>query len=289
MPRIVLDHLSLTFTLRQSRKTTLKEYLLRGLFLQSANPRVAIHALNDISFTASDGERVGIIGHNGAGKSTLLRVLAGVYPPTGGSISVSGRICSLFEIGLGFEMEANGWDNIAYRGYLQGETPRTLKGKMNEIAEFSELGDFLNVPVRFYSAGMLMRLAFAISTAVEPEVLLIDEVLSVGDLAFQHKAQARMKAMMSKSRLMVMVSHDLNSIQNMCSKVIWLEKGAVRLIGDPVEVCAAYTRSVAPPDAPHPVGAPAPVAAGGAAEPPSEGVAPHAPSAAEEAVQKVAA
>ncbi len=255
MPRIELDNLSLTFTLRAARKTTLKEYLLRGLFLQSANPKVAIHALNGVSFKAGEGERIGVIGHNGAGKSTLLRVLAGVYPPTAGTRLVEGKICSLFEIGLGFEMEANGWDNIAYRGYLQGETPRTLKAKTPEIAEFTELGDFLNIPVRFYSAGMLMRLAFAISTAVEPEVLLVDEVMSVGDLAFQKKAGDRMKGMMSQSRVMVMVSHDLTSIRKLCTHVLWLQHGGVVMQGSPNEVCDAYIRSVAP--AAEPVAQPA--------------------------------
>lgn len=250
MPRIELDNVSLTFTLRATRKTTLKEYLLRGLFLQSANPKIAVHALNGVSLSAGAGDRIGIIGHNGAGKSTLLRVLAGVYPPTSGSRVVTGKICSLFEIGLGFEMEANGWDNIAYRGYLQGETPRSLRAKTPEIAEFTELGDFLNLPVRFYSQGMLMRLAFAIATAVEPEVLLVDEVLSVGDMAFQSKAADRMRAMMAKSGAMVMVSHDLSSIRRMCTHVLWLQHGAVVMQGNPDEVCDAYVRSVAPAAAP---------------------------------------
>lgn len=246
MPRIELDNVCLTFTLRAAKKTTLKEYLLRGLFLQSANPKIAVHALNGVSLKAGPGERIGVIGHNGAGKSTLLRVLAGVYPPTTGTRTVEGKICSLFEIGLGFEMEANGWDNIAYRGYLQGETPRTLKAKVSEIAEFTELGDFLEMPVRFYSAGMLMRLAFAIATAVEPEVLLVDEVLSVGDLAFQAKAADRMRAMMSRSGAMVMVSHDLTSIRKLCTHVLWLQHGSVVMQGRPDDVCDAYVRSVTP-------------------------------------------
>lgn len=252
MPRIELDNVSLTFTLRQTRKTTLKEYLLRGLFLQSANPKVAVHALHGVSFTAKEGERIGVIGHNGAGKSTLLRVLAGVYPPTSGRRVVEGKICSLFEIGLGFEMESNGWDNIAYRGYLQGETPRSLKKKIGEIADFSELGDFLNIPVRFYSAGMLMRLAFAIATAVEPQILLVDEVLSVGDLAFQKKAHDRMKGMMSKSQVMVMVSHDLSSIRQYCTHAVWLQHGGVVMQGDPHDVCMSYYQSVTPGFVPPP-------------------------------------
>jgi ABC-type polysaccharide/polyol phosphate transport system ATPase subunit len=154
---------------------------------------------------------------------------------------VVGRISSLFDIAVGFEPEASGWDNIAYRCYLQGETPRSVRGKLDEIAEFSELGKFLDVPVRCYSAGMMVRLAFAVATAIDPEILLIDEVLSVGDLAFQEKARRRMQEMMAKARLMVLVSHDLESLARLCSKVVWLEQGRVRAIGPPEETIAAYT------------------------------------------------
>ena len=255
MAKIELNDASLTFTIREQRRVTLKEYLVRGLFLQSRNPVVAVHALSQINLQAHDGDRIGIIGHNGAGKSTLLKLLAGVYPPTSGSRLVEGRICSLFDIALGFETDANGWDNITYRAYLQGETPRTLKKKMDGIAEFSELGDFLNIPVRYYSAGMMIRLAFSIATAIEPEVLLIDEVLSVGDLAFQQKAQKRMRTMMESARLMVVVSHDLASVESMCNRALWLQHGGVVKEGDPAEVVAAYTRSVTPPEEAHPVGA----------------------------------
>ena len=180
MAKIELDDVSLTFTIRQQRKVTLKEYLTRMLFLPSRNPKVAVHALKGITLSAADGDRIGIIGHNGAGKSTLLKMLAGVYPPTRGTRHVEGRVCSLFDISLGFEHEANGWENIKYRAYLMGETPASLEKKIHGIAEFSELGDFLNIPVRYYSSGMLVRLAFSISTAINPEVLLIDEVLSAG-------------------------------------------------------------------------------------------------------------
>ncbi len=254
MARIALSDASLTFSLRKSRNVTLKQYLLKGMFLDSFNPRVNIHALADVTLTATDGDRVGVIGHNGAGKSTLLKMIAGVYPPTRGTVQVDGRICSLFEITLGFEGEASGWDNIRYRGYLQGETPKTLAGKVDEIAAFSELGEFLNIPVRFYSAGMMIRLAFAIATAANPEILLIDEVLSVGDAAFQAKATKRMKEMMSRSRLMVMVSHDLGSIRELCTRAVWLEKGRVVMQGDPAAVVEAYKASVAPVADAHPVG-----------------------------------
>src|SRR5215213_5711828 len=156
MAKIDLSDVSLTFTVRQQKRVTLKEYLVRGLFRRSAGGSLAVHALSGINLTARDGDRVGVIGHNGAGKSTLLKLIAGIYPPTRGTRAVKGRICSLFDISLGFEPEASGWDNITYRAYLQGETPATLKSKIDEIAEFAELGDFLNVPVRHYSAGMLM-------------------------------------------------------------------------------------------------------------------------------------
>lgn len=254
MAKIELNDASITFTIRQQRKVTFKEYLVRGLFLPSRNPTVAVHALSQINLLAEDGDRIGVIGHNGAGKSTLLRLIAGIYPPTSGSREVDGRICSLFDIALGFEPDANGWDNITYRAYLQGETPKSLRSKMHGIAEFSELGEFLNIPVRYYSAGMMIRLAFSIATAIEPEILLIDEVLSVGDLAFQQKAHKRMREMMANARLMVMVSHDLNSMASMCNRAIWLQHGTVMSAGKPEEIVKAYTRSVAPPEEAHPVG-----------------------------------
>ncbi len=253
MARIELSGVNVTFSLRQTRRVTLKEYLLKGLFLTSVNPVVSIHAINDLTLTLRDGERLGIIGHNGAGKTTLLKMLAGVYPPTSGTRIVEGRICSLFDISVGFEGEACGWDNISYRGYLQGETPTSLKRKRQEIADFSELGDFLNIPVRYYSAGMLVRLAFAIATATEPEVLLVDEVLSVGDLAFVNKAKERMRQMMRKSSLMVLVSHDLESVMEFCTRALWMEHGRVLMDGPPKDVVAAYQASIAPiPETPLP-------------------------------------
>lgn len=244
MAKIELDDVSLTFTVHQHKRVSLKEYLVRGLFRRSNNPPFSVHALAGVNLSARDGERVGVIGHNGAGKSTLLKLLAGIYPPTAGTRTVEGRVCSLFDISLGFEPEATGWDNITYRAYLQGETPATLKGKVDAIAAFTELNDFLNIPVRHYSAGMLMRLAFSIATTIEPEILLVDEVLAVGDLAFQQKAQARMKEMMDSARLMVLVAHDLTTVKNMCNRVLWMQHGAVVMDGPPDEVIEAYVESV---------------------------------------------
>ncbi|HEV3204747.1 MAG TPA: ABC transporter ATP-binding protein, partial [Gemmataceae bacterium] len=149
-----------------------------------------------------------------------------------------------FDIAMGFETDATGWENIFFRGYLQGETPKSVRDKMQPIADFSELGDFLNMPVRYYSAGMLVRLAFSIATAIEPEILLVDEVLSVGDMAFQVKARQRMLEMMTRAQLIVMVSHDLESVAKLCERGVWLDHGQIRHVGPINEVIAAYTNHV---------------------------------------------
>jgi ABC-type polysaccharide/polyol phosphate transport system ATPase subunit len=244
MARIELDKVSLTFRVRQHRRVTLKEFLVRQMFRRSVNPLIEVRALQDVSLSIREGERLGIIGHNGAGKSTLLKLLAGIYPPTRGRRVVEGQISSLFDLALGFEMDGTGWENIAYRSYLQGRTPKEVRANLQSYADFSELGRFLDMPVRYYSAGMMVRLAFSISTAIEPEILLIDEVLSAGDMAFQQKAQQRMRDMMAKARLIVLVSHDLNSIAKLCDQVVWMDHGQVRMLGPSAGVIAAYTASV---------------------------------------------
>jgi ABC-type polysaccharide/polyol phosphate transport system ATPase subunit len=241
MAKIELDRVSLTLTVRQQKRVPLKEFLVR----RSAESVLEVRALEDITLQVREGERVGLIGHNGAGKSTLLRVLAGIYPPTAGRCVVEGEVSSIFNIVLGFEPDSTGWENICYRGYLQGETPRTIRAKMQPIAEFSELGHFLDMPVRHYSAGMKIRLAFAIATAIEPEILLVDEVLSVGDRAFQEKAGLRMREMIAQARLIVLVSHDLEALANLCDRLVWLDHGRIRQVGTPDEVVDAYLGQVA--------------------------------------------
>jgi ABC-type polysaccharide/polyol phosphate transport system ATPase subunit len=247
MAHIELNRVSLTFHVRKCGRVTLKEFLVRQMYRRSVNPIMEVRALQDVSLRIGEGERVGIIGPNGAGKSTMLKLLAGIYPPTHGRRIVEGQISSLFDIALGFELDASGWENIMYRGYLQGETPATIRDKIQGIADFSELGDFLNMPVRYYSAGMLVRLAFSIGTAIEPEVLLVDEVLSVGDMAFQTKARTRMREMMSKAQLIVMVSHDLSSLAQFCTRGLWMDHGCLRMDGPIDDVIAAYTSSVTAP------------------------------------------
>jgi ABC-type polysaccharide/polyol phosphate transport system ATPase subunit len=240
MVLIDLDRVSLEFRVRQFKRLTLKEFLVRGMFKRSANPIMHVKALQEVTLKVAEGERLGILGHNGAGKSTLLKLLAGIYPPSSGSRQVIGRISSLFDIALGFEPDSNGWENIHNRGYLQGETPRSIRAKVDRIAEFSELGQFLDMPVRYYSAGMMVRLAFSIATAIEPEILIVDEVLAVGDLAFQQKAGQRIREMMSQARMIVMVSHQLDSLANLCTRCLWMDHGRVKLEGVPGTVIAAY-------------------------------------------------
>ena len=247
MAIIDLDKVGLTFKVREKGRIAFKEFLVRRLFWKSVNPYREVRALQDVTLKMGDGQRIGIIGHNGAGKSTLLKLLAGIYPPTSGKRIVKGRISSLFDIALGFEVDASGWENIAYRSYLQGETPKSLRTKIDPIAEFSELGDFLNMPVRYYSAGMIVRLAFSIATAIEPEILLVDEVLSVGDMAFQEKARQRIHEMIAKAELIVVVSHDLESLAKVCNTAIWMDHGTVRQTGPVQEIIDAYKGSVQAP------------------------------------------
>ncbi len=240
MKLIELDDVSLRFHVHCQDRTSLKEYLLHGLFRGRKQSMLEVKALEHIDLVVEQGERVGIIGHNGAGKSTMLKLLAGIYPPTSGTRRVSGRVSSLFDISLGFEPDANGWDNIRFRSYLQGETPRSVHAHLQAIADFSELGEFLDMPVRYYSSGMLVRLAFSVATAIEPEILIIDEVLSAGDCSFQAKAQQRMHTLISHAQAVVVVSHDLASLKKTCSRFLWLDHGRIRMSGPAGDVIPAY-------------------------------------------------
>jgi ABC-type polysaccharide/polyol phosphate transport system ATPase subunit len=242
MTHIQFDHVDLEYPVRENQMVTFKEFVLHGLFRKARTGARSIKALTDLSFQIQDGERVGIIGLNGAGKSTLLRTIGGIYPINRGSRIVRGSICSLFDIALGFEQNATGWQNIYFRSYLQGETPKTIKPKLKEIEEFTELGDFLNLPIRCYSTGMLMRLAFAVATSRCPEILLIDEVFGTGDLVFQKKAEARMRDFLHKARIVVMVGHQLEFLKEFCTSIIWLHRGSIHMMGPTRQVIQAYTR-----------------------------------------------
>ncbi|MBP0628106.1 ABC transporter ATP-binding protein [Cupriavidus sp. AcVe19-1a] len=202
--------------------------------------RVVVRALEGLSFTLRDGDRVGLLGHNGAGKSTLLRLLSGVYEPSSGNARIKGEIGSLIDISLGIDPEATGRENIYLRGGLLGMTKAQITSQIENIIEFSELGDFVDMPLRTYSTGMHLRLAFAVSTIVRPEILLMDEWLSVGDEGFKHKAEARMTELVQSTNILVIASHSRDLVLHTCNRVIWLEHGKVRMDGDPQSVVPAY-------------------------------------------------
>ena len=204
-----------------------------------------VSALRGINLEIQQGERVALIGHNGSGKSTLLRAMAGIYPLASGSIRVSGKLGALLELGLGFESEATGRENIYYRGMSMGYSRRALAKLEGEIVAFCGLGDFIDLPVRTYSAGMYVRLAFAISTAFSPEVLLVDEVFGAGDAAFAHKAVARMEEIVRQSGIFVMATHDLALVEKVCSRAIWLEAGRIVADGPTDTVLAEFQARMA--------------------------------------------
>jgi ABC-type polysaccharide/polyol phosphate transport system ATPase subunit len=240
MARIELENMGLKFEVTSRGPLRPQDRLLRRLLPGLCAPAMEVHALRNINLVLNDGDRIGIIGRNGSGKTTLLKVLADIYPPTSGRRRVRGRISSLFDIVLGFEMDATGWENIAYRGYLQGETPRSIRAKIDDVAEFSELGRYLGMPVRYYSAGMRIRLGFAISTAIDPDILLVDEAFNAGDLAFREKARQRIQEVLRKARIVVAVSHDHEVLTSFCDRVVWLDQGQIRAVGPTRPMIAAY-------------------------------------------------
>lgn len=243
MSEIKLDHVDLVFKVWRDKR--IKDILIRGSRrFNTYETDGTVHALRDLDISIRDGERVAIIGHNGAGKSSLLKMVAGIYPPTSGEMMVDGRISSMFELATGFEMESNGWDNIYLRGLMLGEKPDKIREKMREIAEFSELGDFLNMPVKYYSSGMFLRLAFSVSTSIEPDILLLDEVVAAGDAAFIKKATQRMHELIDTAKVMLYVTHSMQQAVEMCNRCIWLERGSIIMDGTPKEVTDAYLTSM---------------------------------------------
>lgn len=243
MALIAVKNVSIEFQVDAERPTTLTSAVAQFLNRRRRTPRI-VRALQSVSLTIQAGERVGIIGPNGAGKSTLLKVMARIYPPHGGEVKIEGHVCPLFEFATGFEMEANGWDNIRTRALLLGMPARQIEEKIEEIAQFTDLGDFLDLPVRCYSSGMLLRLAFATSTAVNPEILLLDEVMAAGDAAFIERARARMDALMERASIVVFASHSLGMLPKFCERTIWLDHGRVVLDGDTRDVVGAYKKSL---------------------------------------------
>lgn len=262
MASISLRNASVAIPVYATGNNSLKSTLLRkavgGRFAQ-AGSNLIVNALSDISLEARDGERIGLVGHNGSGKTTLLRLLAGVYPPTSGSVHVVGRISPMFDISLGMSPDATGIENVKVCGGLWGLSRGEIEASIDDIVEFTDLGDYLNIPVRTYSAGMLLRLSFAIATLRQPEILLLDEVIGVGDSSFQAKAKARLEKIVTRSRILVVSSHSDLIIRSLCEKVIWLDKGNMAAFGGVDDVLGAYNASVAKAateaDGPEPVAA----------------------------------
>jgi ABC-2 type transport system ATP-binding protein/lipopolysaccharide transport system ATP-binding protein len=235
---ISVRDLTMRFRMVNDRIFGLKEYLV-----QMIRGRLKFHqfeALKHVSFDVKKGDIMGVIGDNGAGKSTLLKVISGILKPTEGSVSVYSNVVPMLELGSGFDTELSGRENIFLNGAILGYSARYLKSKFDEIVAFSELSEFLEVPLRNYSSGMIVRLAFSISTVVEPDVLIVDEILAVGDAAFQEKSKKRMHELMRDGTTVLFVSHDLSQIREMCDQVLWLERGSVKLIGETQAVCDAY-------------------------------------------------
>ena len=240
---ISLEHISVHYRSPEERIGTLKEYAIR--FLQQRVHYKEFLALHDISLEIFQGDIFGFIGRNGAGKSTLLKVISRVLIPTHGRVWIKGRVSPLLELGAGFHPELTGIENVFLNGTLLGHSRSDIEDHLDEITEFAELGAFIDAPIRTYSSGMLARLGFAVATSWIPEVLLLDEVLSVGDEAFRRKCQLRMEDFRSKGTTTILVTHDLNSARTLCSKIAWLDAGTLKLIGEPDTVIKSYQGAIA--------------------------------------------
>ena len=237
-PIISIYHVSMRFNLSKEKHESLKEYFVA--LLHGGVRFDEFFALDDVSFDIMPGDFYGLIGLNGSGKSTLLKVISGVYKPSAGKVTVNGTIAPLIELGAGFDMDLTARENIYLNGTVLGYTPMYFDSKFDDIVEFSELQEFLDVPLKNYSSGMVARLAFSVATIVNPEILIVDEILSVGDIAFQAKSEAKMLSMIQGGTTVLYVSHSLESIKKLCDRVVWLEHGKVVEIGEAKEVCDRY-------------------------------------------------
>ncbi len=244
MARILFKNVSIEIPVFNATGRSLTSSLLKvatgGKLDADPQGHVRVKALANVSFSINEGEKVALLGHNGAGKSTMLRALGRVYAPTKGTAEVNGEIGSLIDIGLGINPEATGRENVFIRGQLLGLTKKEITVKYQEIVDFAELGDFMEMPVRTYSSGMHLRLAFAVSTVVRPEILLMDEWLSVGDADFQHKAEERLRDLVSETKILAIATHSRELVESVCNRAIWLEHGQIKMDGPVSKVSKAY-------------------------------------------------
>lgn len=240
---IKVNNVSMKFNLGIEKNFSLKQFFIDVLSpkkRKDKKQKSEFWALSDVNFEVAKGEVVGFVGSNGAGKSTLLKVIAGVMKPTKGNVEIGGNICPMIELGAGFDMDLTARENIFLNGAVLGYTKQFIEQKFDEIVAFSELQDFLDVPVRNFSSGMVARLAFSIATIVDPEILIVDEILSVGDIAFQQKSENKMRSMIGGGTTVLFVSHSVNQIKSLCDRVVWLDHGKVKKIGPAKEICEEY-------------------------------------------------
>ncbi len=243
--KIVLENVSLKFRIYKDPSPTLKETVVNFLARRKRKvPVTEFYALKNINLSLSGGDRVGIIGLNGAGKSTLLKMIVGIYPPTTGVIEVHGRVTPMIEIGTGFDVELSGRENIYINGALLGYSREEMRIREKDIIEFSELGEFIDLPVKYFSSGMYGRLAFSIATMVDPEILLVDEIFSAGDAHFVKKGTDRMMHLFQNSKIVAYVSHSMDQIRSLCNQVIVLRKGEIVNQGSPDEMVDYYTTRI---------------------------------------------
>ncbi len=236
---INVEHVTMEFKITKDKIDTLKEYVIRTI-KRNKKEKEKIRVLDDITFKVYRGDKVGILGFNGAGKSTLLKILAGIYEPTSGKIQINGKVAPLLELSAGFDKNYSGKNNIYLNGAFLSMDKEFLDERYDEIVEFSELGEYINYPVKNYSSGMRAKLGFSIATLVEPDILIVDEILSVGDIKFRKKSSEKINQLMSEGVTVLLVSHSINQVRKICDKCIWIDNGKIVMEGEANEVCDAY-------------------------------------------------
>jgi ABC-type polysaccharide/polyol phosphate transport system ATPase subunit len=239
---ISVNNVSMEFNLSKEKIDNFKEYIIK--FIKRDIEHDNFWALKNVSFNIKKGDRIGIVGLNGAGKSTLLKIISGVMKPTKGDVAITGKIAPLLELGAGFDSNYSGYENVYLNAAMMGFPKEFIRSKLDEIVEFSELKDFMNVPIKNYSSGMKARLGFSIATLVDPDILILDEVLSVGDIKFRKKSEKRIMELFEKGTTVIFVSHSLNQVRRLCNKAVWLEKGEIVMKGDCEEVCNEFEKTL---------------------------------------------